>query len=250
MSQIISIIGGSGYVGSRITETLLRSFKDIKIYSICRNIELHNLKKYDDRVEIIKGDALKPEKFSSYLEKSTGIIHTIGKLISLDKPEEQGSYKNINYEPVIRVAKICNDFPSLKKKNFVYLSAERGFVFPLSLVFGGYIEYKRKAEIELIKNFQNLNTVILRPGLITDTKERPYLAPISVSFDILNYIEKNLINNVAPNLGQTLELPSASIALDTLSIYAATGAIGKLNDTIYSNDYMKDLNNLKQIDLN
>jgi nucleoside-diphosphate-sugar epimerase len=246
MSKIISIIGGSGYVGSRCIQTLLTHCKDIKIYSISRSTELHKVQTYEDRVEYIRGDAMEPESFSPYLEKSTGIIHTIGKLISTSTDKDD-SYDKVNYESAMKVAKIADSLGTLAKKNFVFISAERGMMFPLSLAFSGYIDSKRKAEEKLLNDFPNLNPVILRPGLINDSKERPYLLPLAYAFDLSNFLEKNVLNSIAPNLGDKLGLPAASIQLDTLCLYAAAGALGKLDMRIYSNDYMNDLNNLNGI---
>jgi nucleoside-diphosphate-sugar epimerase len=249
--KIITIVGGSGYLGKRCIQTLLNNFKDIKIYSISRNIELHNMNKYDDRVEQIKGDALNPDSFSPYLQKSTGVIHTVGKIISTEPPSSDLSYDKVNYESAMKIAKLANDLSStsMAKKNFVYISAERGLVFPLSLCFSGYIDSKRKAEEKLLKDFSNLNPIILRPGLITDMKDRPYLYPLSVLFDIGHSIEKNVIDSLVPNLGKNLNLPAGSIELDTLALYATAGALGKLDEKIYSNDYMRDLNNMRNLRL-
>ena len=249
MSRVITIIGGNGYVGNRCIQTLLNNCKDIKIYAISRNIELHTLNKYDDRVEQIRGDALDPDSFANYLEKSNGIIHTVGKLISCEPSSSNLSYNKVNYESAMKIAKLANDFSLMTKKNFVYISAERGFMYPLSLAFSGYINTKRKAEEKLIKDFPNLNPIILRPGLIADMKERPYLTPLSIAFDISNYLEKNVVNSIVPNLGEKIGLPAGSIELDTLALYAAAGALGKLQEKIISNDYMNNLNNLSKIRL-
>ena len=247
MSKVITIVGGSGYLGKRCIQTFLKSYRDIKIYAISRNIELNEAKKFDDRVEFIRGDALNPDSFAAYLKKSHGVIHTVGKLISLEPPTSDSSYNKINYETVMNIAKICEGSSEKERKNFVYISAERGLMFPLSLIFGGYIESKRKAEEKLLKEFPKLNTVILRPGLITDMKERPYLTPLSIAFDLTHLVEKKLVDNILPNAGQKLGLPASSIQLDTLCLYACAGTLGKLNQKIYSNDYMNDLNNIKNI---
>lgn len=249
--KVITIVGGSGYLGRRCIQTLLNNCSDIKIYSISRNIELHNMNKYDDRVEQIKGNALNPDSFSPYIQKSTGVIHTVGKIFSTEPPTSDLSYNKVNYESAMKIAKLTNDLSltNNSKKNFVYISAERGLVFPLSLAFSGYVDSKRKAEEKLLKDFPNMNPCILRPGLITDMKDRPYLYPLSILFDMGHCIEKNVIESLSPNLGKRLNLPAGSIELDTLAIYACAGALGKLDEKIYSNDIMRNLNNLKNVRL-
>jgi nucleoside-diphosphate-sugar epimerase len=248
MSKIITIIGGSGFFGSRCIQTILNNTKDVKVYSVSRSGKRNNNYFFDqDRVEFIKGDALMPDTFSPIIQKSTGIIHTVGKLISLDNDESHDSYNKVNYESCMKVAQLANDFSSLTKKNFVYISAERGHPFPLSLIFNGYINTKRKTEERLLHDFPNLNTVILRPGFINDSKERPHYLPFYYAANISNFIEKNILNNISPTLGDTLNLPSQGIESDVLSVYAVAGALGKLDMKIISNDYMNDMNNIREI---
>jgi nucleoside-diphosphate-sugar epimerase len=247
MSKVITIIGGNGYVGKRCIETILTNTRDVKIFSVSRHVETNSLRTFNDRVEYIKGDALNPNSFSSILKQSSGIIHTIGKLISFDDQ----SYEKINYEAAIRVAEVSNNLVEgdVRKKNFVFISAERGFIFPLSIPFGGYINYKRKAEEKLIKDFSNLKLVILRPGLISDLKDRPYLLPLSYLTKVASCFEKNVLENISPRSGEKIGIPAASIELDTLALYAAAGALGKLDMKIYPNDYMNNLENLSKFKL-
>lgn len=247
MSKIISVIGGSGYVGKRCIQTLLSLNKDIKIYAISRTIRTDQLNLFNDRVELVKGDALNPESISPFLEKSSGVIHTVGKLISFEPSSSDSSYYKINYESAMKVAEICDKFSVNAQKNFVYFSADRGLMFPFSLIFKGYIENKRKAETRLLNDFK-INPTILRPGLITDSKDRPYLYPLSAAMEMSYFVEKNIIKKIIPNVENYVSLPPPSIELDTLCLYACAGALGKLKGKIFSNDYMKDLNNLKKID--
>ena len=140
MSKNITILGGNGYIGNRCARTLLKNYEyeDIKITVISRNIP--DKKIFDERVTYIKGDALKPEEFKEILQNSTGVIHSIGTLISGNAE----NYHIINKETCIRPAKIISDLYKegiIKEKiNFVYISAERGLPFPLSLKFAGYIQ--------------------------------------------------------------------------------------------------------------
>jgi len=245
MNKVITIIGGNGYVGSRCIETLLTNTRNVKIFSVSRSVETNNLNSFNNRVEHIRGDALHPESFKEIIKQSTGIIHTIGKLISF----EEKSYEKTNYETAIRIAESANNLSEKEKtkKNFVYISAERGFIFPLSIPFGGYINFKRKAEEKLIKDFPNLNPIILRPGLITDIKKRPYLMPLGYFTKITSCFEKNVLENISPRAGEKIGIPASSIELETLSLYAAAGALGKLDMKIYSNDFLNNLDNLSRI---
>ncbi len=211
---------------------------------------------YGKQIEFIKGDANNPESeknnITEYIQKSDGIIHTVGQLIASSESE----YNQVNYESAINMAnlvdKIDLDKSNNLKKNFVFISAERGLMFPLSLKFSGYIDAKRKAEEALLTNYKNIIPIILRPGLIEDTTERPILTPVSMAFNAVNYLEKNVLNKVLPQIGEKVSLPAASISLDVLAMYAAAGAIGRFskNAVVYGNDYMNDMDNLKKVDIN
>jgi nucleoside-diphosphate-sugar epimerase len=241
MSKIISVLGGNGYVGKRCIDLLLKNSPDCKIYSISRTIQ-GNLNVFDNRVRRIKGDCLNPDTFKDALLESTGIIHTIGQLLPSDTKGD--SYYQTNYETCIRPAEMLNS--AGKGSHFVYLSAERGLVFPMSVVCNGYIESKRKAEKRLLE-LENLKTVILRPGIIEDPNERPWLMPVAMLANLSNKIERGVLNNFLPNIGDKINLPARTIYLNTVCLYAIAGALGKLNPGIYSNDYMNDYTNTNEI---
>lgn len=240
MSKNITILGGSGYVGNRCMKTLLKNYKDIKINIVARNIP-ENKKISDGRVTYIKGDALNPEEFKEILKSSTGIIHSIGTLITGDSEK----YNTINKQTCIRPAKVISDLYSNgsinHKVNFVYISAERGLPFPLSLKFGGYIQSKREAEKILCdEKMLGINPVILHPGFVKDTQDRIWSVPLFYGVNLVNFAEKNILSKIAPTLGKSLELPAAGIELECLARYAAAGAAGDLEKNLYSNDEMNE----------
>jgi nucleoside-diphosphate-sugar epimerase len=242
-NSIITVLGGSGYVGKRCIDLILKNYPDVKVNSISRNIK-SNLNVFDKRVRYLKGDCLNPETFKNVLTESTGVIHTIGQLLPEDIKGE--SYYKTNYETCVRVAELLNE--NTKDVNFVYISAERGLAFPMSLLFSGYIESKRKAEKRLLE-LNNIRPVILRPGIIEDPSERPWLMPIALGANVFNKIEKSVLNNVVPNIGDKLNLPARTIYLNTVCLYAIAGAMGKLDKTVYTNDYMNDIDNMNILKL-
>lgn len=239
-TKVITVLGGNGYVGNRCIKTLLKNIPDLKVYAVCRSDSKTSLFDNDNRVKIIKGDALKPEGFKDVLLESTGIIHTIGTLITTDN----NKYFKINKETALTTAKYANEIIGssnpTKKLNFVYVSAERGLPFPLSLKFGGYLEAKRQAEKELLdtNKFPNLNAIILRPGFVKDNKDRAWSVPLYYGVNLVNFAEKNLLQKIAPGIGEKLQLPAQGIELETLAKYASAGASGRLDKNIYSNDEM------------
>jgi hypothetical protein len=237
-SKVITILGGNGYIGSKCINVLLKNFKDVKIYAISRSGKM-KYGQYDDRVEIIKGDCRSPVSFRDIIEKSTGIIHSIGVLLTNDNQQ----YHLMNKMTCLEVAKVANQLSKEPKTNFVYVSAERGIPFPLSLKFHGYIESKRECEDKLMNDYQNINPIVLRPGFVK-SKEKLWTVPLYHGVNACELIEKKLINRIIPGLGDKLQLPSRGIELDVLANFAVAGAVGKLKPkTIYSNDYLNDEKN-------
>jgi nucleoside-diphosphate-sugar epimerase len=232
--HIISVLGGNGYIGKRIIDAILKLEPNSKVYAICRTGKLDpGHYKFDDRVQIIKGDCLKPEPLQDIIKESTGIVHSIGALFSFDA----NIYDKLNRQTCIEVAKIANN--NTHKTNFVYISAERGIPFPLSLKFKPYIETKRRCENQLMNEYTNLNTIILRPGFVMDARDRSWSIPLYYGVNLVNFAEKAILNKVSDKIGRCLELPAHGIALDTVAHYAASAAVGKLEGKkIYNNEFM------------
>ena len=104
MSKIITVLGGNGYVGKKCIETLINNNKNIKVYAVCRSGKLDDPKyKFDDRVEVIKGDSLNPSSFEDIILKSDGIIHSIGALFATTE-----EYHRKNKETLLKVAEIAD----------------------------------------------------------------------------------------------------------------------------------------------
>jgi nucleoside-diphosphate-sugar epimerase len=234
MNNIITVLGGNGYIGKRCIEKLLKHNQNLKINAICRTGKIDSSNyKFDNRVNVIKGDCLNPQSFLDAIKESTGIIHTIGTLISTDA----NKYDQLNRQTCIRVAEIAND--NKHNTNFVYISAERGLPFPLSLKFSPYLETKRKCENELLNVYTNLNSIILRPGFVMDKKDRIWSVPLYYGVNISNFIEENVLNKISNRVGECLQLPAHGIQLDTLAEFAALGALGKLEGKkVYDNSSM------------
>jgi nucleoside-diphosphate-sugar epimerase len=236
MSKVITILGGNGYVGRRCISAVLDLGENVRVNVISRSgiISSGKVYKFDTNVKFFKGDCLKPEDFQNIIDESTGIIHSIGGLLTTKPDSDPGSYNMLNKESCLRVAKLAN---LSGKKNFVYISSAAGLPFPLSLKFGGYIKTKRETEVELVK-LTNLNSVILRPGFVIDAKDRPASIPVQYPVNFLNFLDENLVKKFLPSLSNALTLPAKSTQLEILAGYSAAGALGKLKGRIYSNEEM------------
>jgi nucleoside-diphosphate-sugar epimerase len=242
-SNIITVLGGNGYIGKRCIDALLKSRANLKVNCVCRSgkIDSSNYNFDKSRLTVIKGDCMNPDSFADVIRESTGIIHSIGVLLT----NEPQKYDDFNRKTCVNVAKIANE--NKHPTNFVYISAERGLPFPLSLKYGGYIEAKRKCENELLNTYTYLNTVILRPGFVVDAKDRNWSVPLSYGVNLSNFIESNLLNKLGP-IGEKLQLPAHGTPLDTIAHFAASGALGQLpGHQIYDNQYLLDSRNYKKI---
>lgn len=160
----------------------------------------------------------------------------------------------INKETCLRTAKFTNELLEKekidRKVNFVYISAERGFPFPLSLKFEDYLKSKRQTEKELLDHnkYNHLNPIILRPGFIKDNRDKPWSVAIYHSFNFIHFTEKNLLIRIFPDIREIMQLPAHGIELETLAKFACSGAAGNLTKQIYSNDEMiRDIKNLSLI---
>jgi uncharacterized protein YbjT (DUF2867 family) len=241
--KVITVLGGNGYVGSKCIITLLNNVKNIKINAVSRSGKIkYPNNKFDERVNMIKGDAYDPQSFADAIKESTGIIHSIGALFT-----DTETYHKMNKETALRVAEIANQ--NKYKTNFVYISASRGMAFPLSLKYHGYIESKREAEKGLLSNFPNLNTIILRPGVVK-SEEKGWTVPVYHSVNLAAAAEKLILNKIVPNIGEKLQLPTKGIDINVLARFATSGALGNLSpNEIYSNDFMNDKQNWTSLKL-
>jgi nucleoside-diphosphate-sugar epimerase len=244
-NHIISVLGGNGYIGKKIVDSLLKSHSNVKVYAICRSGKMGaNDYHFDNtRLTVIKGNCLKPDTFSNVIKESTGIIHSIGTLFT-SNPEE---YDDFNRKTCVEVAKIANE--NNHKTNFVYISAERGIPFPLSQIYGGYIKSKRQCEEELLNKYNKLNSVILRPGFVMDAKERTWSVPLYYGVNVVNMFEQKVMDKIIPHhLGEKMQLPAHGIPLNTLAHFAAAGALGNMEGhKVYPNSYLLDPQNFKTL---
>jgi len=227
--KTITILGGNGYVGRKCVKRLLLNDSNAVVNVISRRgLDLEKLelgKEYFSRINNVIADSLNPEDYKDVLLSSTGVIHSIGALMTLADKNSKNSYEMKNKQSALRPAKFINDNSQLEKINFVYISAQRGITFPLSLLFKGYIETKRETENEL-KKLNRLSVTILKPGIIKDKLTRPEVTPLYNIVNITSKIEKTYLNKVCSNIGESLQLPSEGTELEVLAEVAALSALG------------------------
>ena len=243
---MITILGANGYVGRKCLKKLIQIDKTCVINAISRKgldfTKLEVSKEDLNRINDIKGDALNPESFSDALSNSTGIIHSVGTIFSLENKTSSNSYEMMNKQSAIRPANFINEHSKISNKvNFVFISAERGPTFPLSLFLSGYISAKKEAE-EALSKLDKISLTILKPGFIKDKNTRPISIPIFHAVNLCSSIEKNILNKIIPNIGEKIQLPSEGTELDILAEIAVRSSLGQLKQKIFS---AEDLTSLK-----
>lgn len=165
MNKKLVVIGGLGYVGSRII-------------SICRNLNI-NVTSISRRgfpliperegspVKYIKADIKNKESVTDILLNSDSIINTVGTLIDTSitknsKPYDDGTYEDINITPSLIIKDILESDNSDKKRNFVFVSANQHLMFVPK-----YLDTKITAENNY-RSIDNLSVRVVKPGIIMD----------------------------------------------------------------------------------
>ena len=242
MVETIAVLGGSGYVGKNCIFKILKNFPNIKVISFSRSGRT-NMQEYFkylnpsdiDRIENVSGSVTSKSDLEGIVGRTDAIIHSVGTLLSLKESSHEESYDSKSRKPVDYCIEILKEKKLNKKINFVYISAERGLPLPLSLAFGGYIESKKRAEQSLLNSKDVLNPTILKPGIICHPEQRSWSVPLYHSVNFLNsVVEKGILSKINSNIGETLQLPSQGTMLETLSDYAVKGAVGALNQEVFS----------------
>ena len=243
MNSVITILGGNGFVGRKVIEKLLiRGSKSTKIYVISRSNKVNsNNYRYDDRVEFVKGNALHPEDFAHLIKKSTGVVHSIGTLLTLKPKDDPDSYYSLSYLTCQKIVDIIENESLKNKINFAYVSAGRGLIFPLSLIFSGYIDNKRAAEkLIFSKELRNINPTVFRPGVIKDAIDRPISVPIYHVANFYSMLEEKVYNKAFPGIGEKLNLPVEGTELADLATCIAKAVLGEIEGgKIYENKDMR-----------
>lgn len=156
----IFLAGGTGFVGRNVLEKLL--MKNLKVRVLVRNekriqkfIEDFSPKSYLRNLEIVYGDATKPETYEKHLEGVDTFINLIG--IIREFPSKGITFAKYHFE-------VTRSFVDLSLsygvKRFIQMSA----LGVSGTVGSRYYTTKYKAERYVIESFDRW--VILRPSLV------------------------------------------------------------------------------------
>jgi hypothetical protein len=240
MSKLITIIGGGPIFMHKCTHKLFKYSNSMKIISITNNLSLNLIPKFDERVEFVLADAFEPESFYTHIEKSQGIIFYFGKIdLSYDYDYLDDYFFDRYRYLSLKIAEICHN--DKKPKNFVFVSPtinsfHRKFQF----------NYHKSITEKIILEKYGVGSVIIQPGSIS---YRETNQPGSdEKNNIPSYIEKvDRAMYETNNKTRARILKIKFLPIDILTSYACAGVLGKLPEKIYTQDKMRDLNNLKKL---
>ncbi len=200
----ILLIGGAGYIGTVLTELLLKEGYNVKIFDnfMYGNNSLKKFKK-SKKLEIIKGDTRHIEELSVAFKNIHTVIHLaelVGDPLCSLNPEK--TYE-INYLATNLIITLCKKFFVEK---FIYVSScsvygknknkkllsENSEINPLSI----YAKLKLNIEEAIIENTDpNFNYTILRLGTVYGKSYRPRFDLVINLFSGLSAMNKAISIN-------------------------------------------------------
>ena len=110
-----------------------------------------------------------------------GVIHTVGALVD---GKGERSYQALNCDTAVNVAREFNAIVASRegneKGNIVMISSAKAPPF-----LPAYLTTKIEAENYILKECDNLNKTIIRPGFIVNKEHRSWSVPLSYGVDFL-----------------------------------------------------------------
>lgn len=113
------IIGGGGFIGSHLAETLLIQGYGVKIFDI-RNFEKKNIHSFIENIEIIEGDFSNPIDVEAALTDVDFVYHLVSSTIPSNSVLNPTYDIESNVIPSIRLLQLCLD---KKIKKLVFISS-------------------------------------------------------------------------------------------------------------------------------
>lgn len=151
----ITILGGSGFVGLAICESLVTAGH--RVTSVSRHGKPSHLKTpWANEVVWLRSDVLADDNWQDSVQKSEWVIDTIG--ILFEKPQQGLTYQRMIIKPVERL--IDHIEASKSSVKILFISANKG-----PFILKKYLSAKKEAE-SLIKSHDDQH-VIFYPSLVS-----------------------------------------------------------------------------------
>ena len=204
------VIGGTGFLGSRIISLLASNFPKANIFVLTRNKRFLNTP-VRPNVKYIIGNLFDQKSFINNLDNTTDIIYTYGILMENSKHKSILSSTNSTHNvsqiiPTYEDAHIKGVELILKyvKKNnilinsFTYISSK----FSPAFVDPKYLATKIEGESLLFNDLNDFNSYIFRPSFMYDIYSLRHFIALNINLiDILaSFLQKiPIFGKIAPN---------------------------------------------------
>ncbi|KAI8324009.1 NAD(P)-binding protein [Martensiomyces pterosporus] len=195
------VVGGSGFLGQAICRSAIS--RGWEVLSLSRHgaptgstAQGSIGSRFMQRVQWIKGDALKPETFREHMEGCAAVVHSVGTLMENDYKKlinvgyssnastESTTYERANRDTALSVARVARLTDGLDA--FAYISASDVVPF----LDPRYISTKREAEAALLEHRDQLRSIILRPGFMFSSS-RPVTLPVAAGVEVFRALFNN-----------------------------------------------------------
>jgi uncharacterized protein YbjT (DUF2867 family) len=227
LPEKITIFGGNGYVGQRVSAAALRLGLDV--ISISRSgapssstsgmRALSALEKTTGQsISWMQGDAFAPSDWREAVEGSTGVVSCIGAFGSNEH------MLRVNGDVNARVAEVSSEILS-NDSNFVYISTVENNL--PDFILRGYFEGKQRAEEAVEHSFPS-RAIILRPPFVYGTRD---VGSLSLPLGLVGRPLEMLLQ--MPGFNNLVHLPGMRAALtppvsvEDVGLVAAAAAAGR-----------------------
>lgn len=204
----ITIFGGSGFIGQKLTEELVNRGHDLT--SISRHGKPTDLSSsWSKKVHWVRSDILNDTNWHKAVQQADWVIDTIG--ILFEHPRKGITYDRFILTPVQLISDYLNTHNPAA--HFLFISANSA-PFPLR----NYMNAKLQAE-QLIKA-SSLQHVIIYPSLVVD-KKRYFSVVSAFGINLLKAIPgiRKLVHGYEPISRETLAVEIANVIEGETSPY-------------------------------
>lgn len=180
--QKLLVVGGSGFVGSKICETAISC--GLRVVSLSRTGRPKRNGAWVGAVEWKQGSAFDISAVKEALQDVQAVITTVGGFGS------QETMIKVCGEANIAIARAAKQSPQVSR--FVFLSAQN---FPIlsDSILSGYYHGKKMAEEEIINSFGAENCALLRPAMIFGLRQ---VGQIAIPLNLLGAPMACLFKNI------------------------------------------------------
>eukprot|EP00638_Chattonella_subsalsa_P004181 CAMPEP_0117760118 /NCGR_PEP_ID=MMETSP0947-20121206/16407_1 /TAXON_ID=44440 /ORGANISM="Chattonella subsalsa, Strain CCMP2191" /LENGTH=255 /DNA_ID=CAMNT_0005580683 /DNA_START=210 /DNA_END=977 /DNA_ORIENTATION=- len=223
-SPKVAVLGGSGFVGSRVCEVLAE--RGCSVTSVSRTGTIPSWAESKDWAEGVsweQGNVLTDEaKVKALLKGCEAVVSTIG-VIGFDNAILETGNGDAN-EQAVKIAKQAG------VKKFVYVSVASAVEDAAGGVLAGYFDGKQRAEKAVKQSYPNEKSLIIKPSFIyggDSFNVSPPRVPDGYGSFVESALSLGFVRSVASvSPGPLAVALSPPVSVKTVAAAAAAGALG------------------------